>query len=577
MEMVPEMKKVLMVDDELPFLEAVREGLSEYAEEYDVLTAENGLEAVRLLEQNRPDIVVTDLKMPRMDGFELVAYMTREHGDIPIIVLTGYGDSKISAHLKKMGAFRYLEKPVDFSVLADHIRDAALGGVGGYVSGIGLSSFLQIAEYDQKSRSLKVYSEGRTGYVYLKDGSFVEARYGDLHGDAAAVKMLGWDNPRIEILSEEKEARSNVRSSLAQLILRASEEQEQCETEDQTANPKLLEEGIALAEGLHFKKARKALHQYLKGSPRSLIGWLWYSRVALKKKSLETALKNARFLAPEDAEILEEIGKFKASVNYIEGETLRHCPLCWAPTRKYAPQCPHCLSLLVIDKSGFKAIGLGRQEVLRQARERLLKVRMAEPNAKANYYLAVVFFNLQEYGESSHYLREAIRLAPDKKFFSAQLEELMAFIASGSVENEETKRQRALEVLTSEKKAAGGWGKSVLVVEDSPTTRKVISLTLAKNGFQIQEAGDGLEALSRLSEKKPDLILLDIILPRMDGYEILALIRRNPELKHIPVVMLTSKDGLINKMKGRLAGSNAYLTKPFDPKELISTVEKYLA
>ncbi len=571
------MKKVLMVDDEVPFLEAVREGLSEYAEEYDVLTAEDGLEAVRVLSQTRPDIVVTDLKMPRMDGFELVAYMTREHGDIPIIVLTGYGDSKISARLKKMGAFRYLEKPVEFSALADHIRDAAVAGSAGYVSGIGLASFLQIAEYDRKSRSLKVYSEGRTGYVYLKDGDLVEARYGDLHGDKAAVKMLGWNNPRIEILGEQKEVRPNVSSSLYQLILRASEEEEQREAEEQEANPKLLEEGIALAEGLHFKKARKALHQYLKSSPRSLSAWLWYSRVALKKKSLETALKNARFLAPEDAEVREEIGKYKASVHFIEGETLRHCPLCWAPTRKYAPQCSHCLSLLVIDKSGFKAVGLGRQEVLRQARERLLKVRMAEPNAKANYYLAVVFFNLQEYGEASHYLREAIRLAPDKKFFSAQLDELMAFIGSGSAEDEETKRLRALEILTSETKAAGGWGKSVLVVEDSPTTRKVISLTLAKNGFQIQEAGDGLEALSRLSEKKPDLILLDIILPRMNGYEILALIRRNPELKHIPVVMLTSKDGLINKMKGRLAGSNAYLTKPFDPKELVSTVEKYLA
>ena len=571
------MKKVLMVDDELPFLEAVREGLSEYAEEYDVLTAEDGLEAVRVLSQTRPDIVVTDLKMPRMDGFELVAYMTREHGDIPIIVLTGYGDSKISARLKKMGTFRYLEKPVEFSALADHIRDAAVAGSAGYVSGIGLASFLQIAEYDRKSRSLKVYSEGRTGYVYLKDGDLVEARYGDLHGDEAAVKMLGWNNPRIEILSEGKEVRPNVSSSLCQLILRASEEEEQREAEEQEANPKLLEEGIGLAEGLHFKKARKALHQYLKRTPRSLGAWLWYSRVALKKKSLETALKNARFLAPEDAEVREEIEKYKASAHFIEGETVRHCPLCWAPTRKYAPQCSHCLSLLVIDKSGFKAIGLGRQEVLRQARDRLLKVRMAEPNAKANYYLAVVFFNLQEYGEASHYLREAIRLAPDKKFFSSQLDELMTFIASGSVEDEETKRLRALEILTSETKAAGGWGKSVLVVEDSPTTRKVLSLTLAKNGFQIQEAGDGLEALSRLSEKKPDLILLDILLPRMDGYEILALIRRNPELKNIPVVMLTSKDGLINKMKGRLAGSNAYLTKPFDPKELVSTVEKYLA
>jgi twitching motility two-component system response regulator PilG len=82
--------------------------------------------------------------------------------------------------------------------------------------------------------------------------------------------------------------------------------------------------------------------------------------------------------------------------------------------------------------------------------------------------------------------------------------------------------------------------------------------------------------LSRLNESKPDLILLDIILPKMDGYQILSIIRENPEFKNIPVIMLTSKDGIINKVKGRVAGSSAYLTKPFDPKQLVETIEKHI-
>ena len=118
--------------------------------------------------------------------------------------------------------------------------------------------------------------------------------------------------------------------------------------------------------------------------------------------------------------------------------------------------------------------------------------------------------------------------------------------------------------------------KKVLVVEDSPTTRKVIALTLTQKGYMVIEAQDGMEALSRLSEEKPDLILLDIILPRMDGYKILSIIKENEELKNTPVIMLTSKGGILNKVKGKLAGSTAYLTKPFEPKDLIKTVEKYL-
>ena len=73
----------------------------------------------------------------------------------------------------------------------------------------------------------------------------------------------------------------------------------------------------------------------------------------------------------------------------------------------------------------------------------------------------------------------------------------------------------------------------------------------------------------------PDLVLLDIILPKMDGYKILSIIKNNPELKDIPVIMLTSKDGILNKVKGKVSGCEAYLTKPFDPQELIETVAKF--
>ena len=104
----------------------------------------------------------------------------------------------------------------------------------------------------------------------------------------------------------------------------------------------------------------------------------------------------------------------------------------------------------------------------------------------------------------------------------------------------------------------------------------MISITLGRHGYRVAEATDGVEALSRISEERPDLILLDVVLPKMDGYELLAILKKNKKFKDIPVVLLTSKDGFLNRVRGRLAGAAAYLTKPFDPDRMIAEIEKHL-
>jgi twitching motility two-component system response regulator PilG len=115
----------------------------------------------------------------------------------------------------------------------------------------------------------------------------------------------------------------------------------------------------------------------------------------------------------------------------------------------------------------------------------------------------------------------------------------------------------------------------VLTVDDSLIIRRAIASTLQKEGYQVIEAEDGMNALKLLNNCLPDVILLDIAMPMMDGYEVCRLIRKNPILKSIPVVMLSGKDGFFDKVKGKMAGSTQYLTKPFQPALLIATVEKY--
>jgi twitching motility two-component system response regulator PilG len=116
----------------------------------------------------------------------------------------------------------------------------------------------------------------------------------------------------------------------------------------------------------------------------------------------------------------------------------------------------------------------------------------------------------------------------------------------------------------------------VLVVDDSPTVRKIVQMTLQREHIKVITAADGLSALTSVADAMPAVILLDIQLPRMDGYQICQIIRKNLQFRTIPIIMLSGKDGLFDKMRGRLAGSTEYLTKPFDTAELIQTVKKHL-
>ena len=117
----------------------------------------------------------------------------------------------------------------------------------------------------------------------------------------------------------------------------------------------------------------------------------------------------------------------------------------------------------------------------------------------------------------------------------------------------------------------------VMVVDDSNTIRKTVETILNKNGCQVITAIDGYDALAKIADSRPDLIFIDIMMPRLDGYQTCALVKNNPEFRGTPVVMLSSKDGLFDKAKGRIVGSDQYLTKPFSKDELLEVFEQYRA
>ena len=119
-------------------------------------------------------------------------------------------------------------------------------------------------------------------------------------------------------------------------------------------------------------------------------------------------------------------------------------------------------------------------------------------------------------------------------------------------------------------------GLKILVVDDSKTIRRTAETLLTKEGCQVFTAIDGFDALSKIADHQPDLIFVDIMMPRLDGYQTCALIKNNKQFGRTPIVMLSSKDGLFDRARGRIVGSEQYLTKPFTKDELLGAISNQI-
>jgi twitching motility two-component system response regulator PilG len=119
-------------------------------------------------------------------------------------------------------------------------------------------------------------------------------------------------------------------------------------------------------------------------------------------------------------------------------------------------------------------------------------------------------------------------------------------------------------------------GLKVMVIDDSKTIRRTAETLLQKAGCTVITATDGFDALAKIADTNPHIIFVDIMMPRLDGYQTCALIKNNSAFKSTPVIMLSSKDGLFDKAKGRIVGSDEYLTKPFSKEELLGAIRQHV-
>ena len=177
------------------------------------------------------------------------------------------------------------------------------------------------------------------------------------------------------------------------------------------------------------------------------------------------------------------------------------------------------------------------------------------------YWMGVAYLNLGQLKTAVSHIQAALRLRPQEKTWTQLLAQLTA------------QQQDVPKKAAPPAKPKLG---NVMIVDDSPTICKLVGMTLERKGYNVTVAVDGMDALAKLNDNVPDLILLDITMPRMDGYQLCKIVKGNNETKHVPVVMLSGKDGFFDKVRGRMAGSTDYITKPFEPQLLAQTVKKHI-
>lgn len=252
---------------------------------------------------------------------------------------------------------------------------------------------------------------------------------------------------------------------------------------------------------------------------------------------------------------------------FVDGTSVSHlvkCSFCDTDNDVQAIACQGCLAVLTLaDLELILANHHADKAVLRQAVERMESEKAARELSEAELTtLGIGHLNLRNLQFGFNCLQEAAQKNPDNVVLSGQVNALL-------IRLEEIKEQEAAHQSMTK-------GKTILVVDDSPTVRKLIAGKLEKCGHEVFCSADGVEAMEQLESLKPDLVLLDITMPRMDGYQVCKLIRSNDVTKDVPVVMISGKDGFFDKVRGRMAGTSGYITKPFGPETLMKAVESYL-
>ncbi|MBX7222224.1 MAG: response regulator [Blastocatellia bacterium] len=218
------MKTILLVDDEPLFLSSLADVLANCFDDVLLLTATNGMEATRHLSEEKIDLIITDLKMPVMDGFELLVHVLNQEQHIPVIVMTAFGTPEKEEQASAFGAVGWIEKPIDVQILSLTIKEVFARQEGlarqvrGNLFGISLADFLFILENEQKTCTVTVKINQKTGDLYFNGGVLVGADFDLLHGEQALREILSYEPNAISLENACRKKERTIHRSLSQIL-----------------------------------------------------------------------------------------------------------------------------------------------------------------------------------------------------------------------------------------------------------------------------------------------------------------------------------------------------------------------
>ena len=223
-------KKVLIVDDNQEALLSLKEGMEQYRNTFDVLIAGDGLAAVYKLARNAIDLVVTDLKMPRMDGFALLQHVQDDYPEIPVIVMSGFSTPETQVLARKRGAAGFLDKPFKIRYLSKIILTLLeKQSDGGTLRNVTSSMFLQLIEMEQKTCTLRLISQEnkKRGVLFFQQGRLLDARCGQLRCEKAAYELFSWDQVAVAIQNSCPLKTNRIQKDLQSILLEAMQRKDE--------------------------------------------------------------------------------------------------------------------------------------------------------------------------------------------------------------------------------------------------------------------------------------------------------------------------------------------------------------
>lgn len=221
------MTRLLIVEDDVEQARGMARVFSKLRPDLTILTAHNGVEATALMSERSVDLVLTDLRMPEMDGFALVAWMNNTAPDVPVFTMSGYDTTDATATLQRLGAIECFAKPLDARAVLARLSDAISQSVRGHVQNVSLASFLQLLEMERKTCTLTISCDEKRGILSVQKGVLVAAHTGDLQGQAAAIAIIAWPCPTIAISRQLAPGPVTIQAPLGFILMEAMRVQDE--------------------------------------------------------------------------------------------------------------------------------------------------------------------------------------------------------------------------------------------------------------------------------------------------------------------------------------------------------------